>query len=215
VAFAGLRKFDGKRTRWLHAHEIAQIAGRAGRHVRDGTFGVTGEAPEMDPDLVEAVVEHRFEPIGTLEWRNGRLDFDSLPDLLRSLTTPPGRPGLRLAEEALDETVLRKLAADETVARRARGRGSLMRLWDVCQLPDFQKTSLDEHLRLVRSVFEALTGPGGCLTGGWFGPRFAAADRVGGEVDQLSARLSAVRTLAYVAYRPNWRRGAREWGGKT
>src|SRR5690606_2819789 len=173
------------------------------------------EAPEMDPDLVEAVVEHRFEPIGTLEWRNGRLDFDSLPDLLRSLTTPPRRPGLRLAEEALDETVLRKLAADETVARRARGRGSLMRLWGVGQLAGFQQTPLDAHPPLVRGVFAALTGPGGRLTDDWVAPRFAAADRAGGEIDQLSARLAAVRTLAYVAHRPDWLRGAAGWRDKT
>ncbi|HEX6866365.1 MAG TPA: helicase-related protein, partial [Caulobacteraceae bacterium] len=94
VAFAGLRKFDGKRTRWLHAPEIGQIAGRAGRFRRDGTFGVTGEAPEMDEDLVAAVENHRFEPIGSAEWRNHKLDFDSLPALMRSLATAPQRAGL-------------------------------------------------------------------------------------------------------------------------
>ena len=94
VAFAGLRKFDGRRTRWLHAHEIGQIAGRAGRHLRDGTFGVTGEAEALDPDLVEQVVEHRFDPLEAAQWRNARLDFDTLPDLLRSLAVPPGAPGV-------------------------------------------------------------------------------------------------------------------------
>ena len=91
----------------------------------------------------------------------------------------------------------------------------IARFWEVCQLPDFQKTALDEHLRLARGVFEALTGPGGRLTDDWIAPRFAAADRVGGEIDQLSARLSAVRTLAYVAHRPDWLRGAAEWREKT
>ncbi|WP_239281679.1 helicase-related protein, partial [Citrobacter werkmanii] len=95
VAFAGLRKFDGRRTRWLHAAEIGQIAGRAGRHLRDGAFGVTGEAEELDEDLVEQVVEHRFDPVEAAEWRSGRLDFDTLPDLLRSLTVTPERHGLR------------------------------------------------------------------------------------------------------------------------
>src|SRR5690606_8916254 len=44
---------------------------------------------------------------------------------------------------------------------------------------------------------------------------FAAADRAGGEIDQLSARLAAVRTLAYVAHRPDWLRGAAGWRDKT
>src|SRR5690606_24967232 len=130
VAFAGLRKFDGRRTRWLHAHEIGQIAGRAGRHLRDGTFGVTGEALELDPDLVEQVVEHRFDPVEAAEWRNARLDFDTLPDLLRSLTVTPRRHGLRLTEPALDEILLRRLAQDEAVNRVSRSRGALMRLWE-------------------------------------------------------------------------------------
>ncbi len=128
VAFAGMRKFDGRRTRWLHAHEIAQIAGRAGRHIRDGTFGVTGEADELDEDLVEQVVEHRFDPIQAIEWRNARLDFDTLPDLLRSLVQTPQRPGLKLTGQALDETLLRRAMQDDEVKRIGRSRGTIMRL---------------------------------------------------------------------------------------
>src|SRR6185312_6988492 len=109
VAFAGLRKFDGKRTRWLYPQEIGQIAGRAGRFRTDGTFGVTANCEEMDEDLVGMVEEHRFEPVATAEWRNGHLDFASLHALLRSLETPPPREGLKASEDALDEVTLRAL----------------------------------------------------------------------------------------------------------
>ncbi|MBX7249815.1 MAG: phosphonate-binding protein [Caulobacteraceae bacterium] len=215
VAFAGLRKFDGKRTRWLHAPEIAQIAGRAGRHVRDGTFGVTGECVEMDEDLVLAVESHRFDPVVGAEWRNADLDFDSLKDLLRSLARAPQRPGLKLSAEALDELVLRKLAEEEEVARRVGDRGRLRRLWEVAQIPDFRKTSLDEHVRLAKGVFEHLTGPGGRLPDDWIAPQFAALDRTDGEIDALAGRLAAVRTLAYAANRPDWLRNAAEWMART
>jgi ATP-dependent RNA helicase SUPV3L1/SUV3 len=211
VAFAGLRKFDGRRTRWLHAHEIGQIAGRAGRHLRDGTFGVTGECDEIDEDIVEQVVEHHFDPVLAAEWRNARLDFDTLPDLLRSLTVTPGRGGLTLSGESLDETVLRRLMQDEAVARVAGSRGAVMRLWEACQLPDFQKTTLDEHSRLALTVFKALTGKGGRLTEDWFAARFDQADRDDGQIDQLSARLAAVRTLTYIANRPDWLHNPKHW----
>ncbi len=215
VAFAGLRKFDGRRTRWLHAHEIGQIAGRAGRHLRDGTFGVTGEAIELDADLVEQVVEHRFDPVEAAEWRNARLDFDTLPDLLRSLTMTPGVRGLNLTQPALDETLLRRLIKDEEVARVGRSRGTIMRLWEACQLPDFQKTTLDEHGRLSKDIFQALTGKRGRLTEDWVAPRFAELDRDDGQIDQLSARLSGVRTLSYIANRPDWLDQAQGWRDRT
>lgn len=211
VAFAGLRKFDGRRTRWLHAHEIGQIAGRAGRHLRDGTFGVTGEAEDLDPDLVEQVVEHRFDPLEAAQWRNARLDFDTLPDLLRSLTVLSGVPGLTLTAQALDETLLRRAAADPDIQKIARSRGAVMRLWETCQLPDFQKTTPDEHARLARDIFQALTGKRGRLTHDWFGARFKDLDRDDGQIDQLSARLSGVRTLAYIAARPDWLDRPQEW----
>lgn len=215
VAFAGMRKFDGRRTRWLHAHEIAQIAGRAGRHIRDGTFGVTGEAEELDEDLVEQVVEHRFDPIQAIEWRNARLDFDTLPDLLRSLVQTPNVHGLKLTGQALDETLLRRAMQDDEVKRIGRSRGTIMRLWEACQLPDFQKTTLEEHVRLSRDVFHALTGKRGRLTDDWFAPRFAEVDRDDGQIDQLSARLAGVRTLSYIANRPDWLEGNKGWRDRT
>src|SRR5207244_7443640 len=140
----------GKRTRFLTPQEVGQIAGRAGRYQRNGTFGVTGEAEDMDTDLVEAVENHQFEAIAGAEWRNSKLEFDSLPALLRSLAKPPEREGLKLAREALDEATLKHLAADEDIARRVRDKTNLIRLWDVCQTPDFRKVASEEHLRLVK-----------------------------------------------------------------
>jgi len=214
VAFAGLHKFDGKRSRWLRPAEIGQIAGRAGRYRRDGTFGVTGECDELDPDLVEAVEAHRYEAIESAEWRNSRLDFGALPLLMRSLAAQPDRAGLKLSDEALDEHTLRALAAAPEVADRARDRTALFRLWDVCQTPDFRKTGFDDHLRLIREFFDALTGRAGRIPDLWIAGQYAGLDRVDGDIDALSARLASVRTLAYVANRPDWLADAAGWQGR-
>jgi ATP-dependent RNA helicase SUPV3L1/SUV3 len=216
VAFAGLRKFDGKRTRWLHSQEVGQIAGRAGRYTRDGTFGVTGDCEEMDEDLVEAVVNHQFEPVMGAEWRNARLDFGSLPGLLRSLAEPPHRNGLSLSEEALDERTLRKLAQQEDVVARCKAdRSALIRLWDVCQTPDFRKTTDDDHQRMVRTLFDDLTTGRKRLPEDWIASQFKALDRTDGEIDSLAARLSGVRTLSYIANRGDWLHNPQHWQGVT
>ncbi|ATQ44023.1 helicase-related protein [Caulobacter mirabilis] len=215
VAFAGLRKFDGRRTRWLHPQEIGQIAGRAGRHVRDGTFGVTGEAQEMDEDLVAAVENHEFQPVAAAEWRNHRLDFDNLPSLVRSLDALPQREGLVLAAEAVDETVLKRLAEDEDVVRRVRGRPTLERLWEVCQTPDFRKQTSDEHLRLIRTLFDFLTTGRHRVPDDWMAGQLRTLDNCDGEIDALATRLAGVRTLTYIANRPNWLHDPAHWQGVT
>lgn len=214
VAFAGLRKFDGKRTRWLYPQEIGQIAGRAGRFRTDGTFGVTGECPEMDEDFVTAIENHRFAPINGAEWRNSRLEFQSLNGLMQSLAETPGREGLKLAEESLDETALRLMAKDEDIVRRCRDRTNLMRLWDVCQTPDFRKTTLDDHSRLIRDLFMPLTQGRRRVPEDWIAGQFKALDRIDGDIDALSGRLSSVRTLAYVANRPDWLVEPGHWQGQ-
>ena len=215
VAFAGLRKHDGRRTRWLHAHEIGQIAGRAGRYRTDGTFGVTGDCPEIDPDLVEAVENHRFDPVISAEWRNGRLDFGSLSLLLRSLAAPPQRLGLKLADMALDETTLRQLAQVDEVRERCRDRDNLFALWDACQTPDFRKTTLDEHLRLVHTVFDHLSEGPRRLPDDWMDGQYKALDRLDGDIDALAGRLARVRTITYVANRPDWLRDPPHWQART
>jgi ATP-dependent RNA helicase SUPV3L1/SUV3 len=214
VAFSGLRKFDGKRMRWLYPHEVGQIAGRAGRYQRNGTFGVTGDCDEMDEDLVEAVEHHRFEPVAAAEWRNARLDFSSLSNLMRSLAQPPRREGLKLSDESLDEIVLRRLAKDEDILARARNRAHLLRLWEVCQTPDFRKLSIDEHIRLVRTVFEHLTEGAGRVPEDWIAGQFSWLDRTDGEIDALAGRLANVRTLAYAANRPDWLKDPAHWQGR-
>lgn len=215
VAFAGLHKFDGRRGRDLHPQEVAQIAGRAGRFRRDGTFGVTGGCTPMPDSMVDAVENHAFEAVAALQWRNGNLDFQSLANLLRSLSTPPPRIGLAASPEALDEITLRSLAADPAIAARCKDRSVLFRLWDACQIPDFRKTTLDEHLRLVRGLFEPLSTSGRRVPDDWMAGQFKALDRADGEIDALAARLAGVRTLAYVAHRPDWLADPPHWRDTT
>ena len=215
VAFAGLRKFDGRRTRDLYAQEIAQIAGRAGRNRRDGTFGVTGDCGDIDSEVIEAVETHIFPPLEHAEWRNAELDFRSLQSLLTSLTEPPRRPGLRLTEEGQDERTLRRVGLDETVQRRARDGANLRRLWDVCQIPDFPKATQDEHDRLVLSMFLHLTQVDRRIPEDWMGKHFGPLDRLEGDIDVLQARLSRVRTLAYVANRGDWLADSEGWRRKA
>jgi len=215
VAFAGLAKFDGHRNRALTPQEVGQIAGRAGRFQRDGTFGVTGECEDMDPDLVLAVEEHRFQPLTGAEWRNPKIDFSSLANLMRGLSAAPNRDGLRLAAEALDEVTLKKLAEDPDVVARARDRSALIKLWDVCQTPDFRKVATDDHVRLVKDFFFQLTGGRHRVAEDWIAKQYAHLDRTEGEIDTLAARLASVRTLAYVANRPDWLADPAEWQGKT
>lgn len=215
VAFASLSKFDGRRTRALTAQEAAQIAGRAGRNRREGTFGVTGDADEMDDDLIASIENHRFLSLTAAQWRNHELDFSSLDNLLRSLTRPSTAPALQLAREALDEKVLRHLSAEEDIALKVRNPVSLRILWEVCQLPDFRKVSLDEHLKTVGFLFWSRHRPDGFVPHDWFDEQLTHLDRMNGDIDTLSGRLSGVRTLSYISNRTGWLKAAEHWRDAT
>jgi ATP-dependent RNA helicase SUPV3L1/SUV3 len=208
VAFAGLSKFDGRRRRRLTPAEMAQIAGRAGRHQRDGTFGaltVEGDrGAEFRPEEIEAIEEHRFAPLDHLFWREGDPDFHSLDALIQSLERRPDRPGLRAAPEAVDLAVLKRLAEDAEVRDRARGQDRVRRLWAACGLPDFRKTGADHHARLVARLYGYLTESSGRIPQAWYAEQVSRLDNVQGDIDTLADRIAGVRTWAYIAHRADW-----------
>ena len=214
VAFAGDRKFDGWQNRPLTPAEIGQIAGRAGRHIKDGTFGTTGRCLPFDEDIVEAVVEHRFASLTTLQWRNSDLDFTDIRALQASLDREPAVPGLTRAPLAEDVMVLDIAARDEDVRRQARTKADVARLWEACQVPDYRKLSLSAHAELVLTLFGFIVRAGK-ISDSWFERHLAAFDRMDGDIDTLSARLAQVRTFNYIANRPDWLGNPEHWQGVT
>ena len=182
IAFAAARKFDGWQHRRLTPAEFGQIAGRAGRHLRDGTFGTTGRCAPFDAELVEALEEHRFDPVQMLQWRNTDLDFSSIAGLAASLDTLPKEQGLIRAPLAEDQMVLDIASRDEKVVRAAKTRADIARLWECCQIPDYRKLSPAAHAELVLSVFGFVVRAGQ-IPDDWFARHVAAQDRVDGDLD--------------------------------
>jgi ATP-dependent RNA helicase SUPV3L1/SUV3 len=214
VAFAGLGKFDGHRPRRLTASEVAQIAGRAGRGMRDGTFGTTTECPPMTDELVKAVEAHNFDALEVLCWRNSDLDFSGIDQLLDSLTAPPPRSGLVKGNDTSDLETLVALAGDPGIRAMARGRNGTRMLWEACQIPDFRKLADETHRLLCARVFGHVIKDG-YLPTDWLGGQIASLDRTEGDIDTLMQRLSGVRIWSYIAARADWVRDALFWQGKA
>jgi ATP-dependent RNA helicase SUPV3L1/SUV3 len=215
VAFAARDKFDGARMRPLRPDEIGQIAGRAGRYMNDGTFGVTGDCEPFEDELVQRVETHRYDSVRVLQWRNAELDFRSLAALNQSLDAPPPERGLTRARPASDALALKILSEDPEIAALATSRERVARLWDVCQLPDFRKLSTDEHVKLVRNIFLFLCGEGHVIPDDWLARQIARADVSEGDVATLSGRLAQIRTFTYAAHRQGWTRDGAHWQGIT
>jgi ATP-dependent RNA helicase SUPV3L1/SUV3 len=215
VAFAAMEKFDGVGIRQLRPEEIGQIAGRAGRHMNDGTFGVTAEAEPLDEELVSRVEGHRYDPVRVLQWRNAALNFHSLDALIASLDELPPAKGLMKARPSSDLIALRHLSQMDDVRELTRGTAGVRRLWDVCQLPDFRKLSADEPARLVHTIFLFLMGDDGTLPDDWLGRQIERLNITEGDVATLSGRLAQIRTWTYASHRPGWTRDNDHWQGVT
>ena len=214
VAFAGITKHDGHRVRRLTPAEIAQIAGRAGRGMRDGTFGTTAECPDIPEDVVAQVEAHSFEALDCLCWRSSDLAFGHVDALLDSLLAPPPRPGLVKGNEASDLVTLAALARDPEIRRLARGRTMVRALWEVCQVPDFRKLADETHNRLCARIFTHLATEGRVPTD-WLAAQIASLARPEGDIDTLMQRLAGVRVWSYIAARPDWVRDAATWQGRA
>jgi ATP-dependent RNA helicase SUPV3L1/SUV3 len=215
VAFAGTRKFDGFQFRELNPAELAQVAGRAGRYMNDGTFGVTAAAEPFEQETVEALEGHRFEPVRMLQWRNHNLDFGSVETLRASLNRLPMTQGLTRAQAAPDVVAFDTLSHDDETLALANSPAMVERLWEVCQLPDYRNISPAEHAGLIGRIFGFLASGNGRIPEDWFARQLAHCDRSEGDIDTLSNRIAHVRTWTFAANRADWLEAPIYWQGKA
>jgi len=213
VAFSSTAKFDGRRMRALYPQELAQIAGRAGRHVENGTFGVTGEARPLDEEMIDAIENHRFQPVKKLQWRNAGLEFGTVERLVRSLEAPTSNEWLTRARDADDVVALKTLSEMAEVRDRVKGPQDVKLLWDVCRVPDFRSSSTMEHAGLLERIFEFVRG--GKVPTDWLAKAVSRIDRTDGDIDAISKRLAYIRTWTYVAQRSGWVEDESHWRGET
>jgi ATP-dependent RNA helicase SUPV3L1/SUV3 len=212
IAFASDRKFDGYQFRKLSPSELAQVAGRAGRATRDGTFGTTGRCPPFETELVQALESHSFEPVKQVQWRNSDLDFSSIGALQATLAEAPKEAPLARAPVAEDILVLDHAAREDAVRAVTSTRNDVERLWEVCQIPDYRKIAPANHAELVVTVYGFLMREGKISTD-WFARQIAEADRTDGDIDTLSTRIAHIRTWTFAANRPDWLADPEHWQG--
>ncbi|KKB11144.1 helicase [Devosia geojensis] len=213
VAFADDTKFDGHQSRPLTPAEFGQIAGRAGRHARNGTFGVTAGTGDFEEDLVVALETHDFEPVKVLQWRNNALDFSSIPALRDSLEAAPRHKALTRVPVATDQTALEFVARNEA-GRLAESPDSVRLLWQVCQTPDYHGISPAAHGEIITRIYSDLMRFE-AVDADWIAEQVRFCDNVSGDIDTLSNRIRQVRTWTFVANRKNWLTDPTHWREKT
>ena len=215
VSFSSLIKFDGKKNRKLNLSEISQIAGRAGRHINDGTFGVTGECKQLSFDEVEKLEKHKLQKIDVLYWRNSEINFDSLDNLVSSLEKNTNNKFLKRINDCEDEKVLKFLIKNNNNLKNKLSKDFVKTLWECCQIPDFSKKAYGSHIEVVKKVFEFLTSNAGKVTNEYMKKQLEYLDRYDGNIDTLANRISNVRTWSYVANKKNWANNSDYWVERT
>lgn len=215
VAFLSIRKFDGAMYRDLRSDELAQIAGRAGRFRRDGSFGVMPPLAPLSERTVEAIEKHAFPALRLLQYRNSALDFSSVDSLRASLTLHSKEHFLKLQQRADDQRAFEELLEDATIRRALDHEEGVRLLWNVCGIPDFRGRLGADHVRLLGAIFNLLRGPQQCIPTAWMADRIHRIDRSEGDIETLLDRLAAIRTWTYISHRDDWIHGAQAWQERT
>jgi len=215
ISFSSLKKFDGKKTRKLNLSEISQIAGRAGRHINDGTFGITGECKQLSSDEIEKLEKHELNNIDMLYWRNSEICFDSLDMLVSSLEKKTNNEFLRKINDCEDEKVLKFLIKNKEIQNINDSKDYIKTLWECCQIPDFSKKAYGNHINIVKKVYEFLTSKSEKVTNDYMKKQLEFLDKYDGNIDTLANRISNVRTWSYVANKKGWTTNADYWIERT
>ena len=215
VYFSNLKKFDGKKLRRLKLSEISQIAGRAGRYLNDGSFGITGDCGEISAEEIELLENHKIDEIHTIFWRNPKLNFKNGNTLIKSLEEKPNKSWLRKISECEDEKVLKYILKDTEKLQIFNNENELKLLWECCQIPDFVKKTYGNHLEVVGKVFNFLRETPGKITNKYMKQQLSILDKLDGNVDSISNRIANVRTWSYVANKNGWVENQDYWIERT
>ena len=215
VSFSNLKKFDGKKTRRLNLSEISQIAGRAGRHINDGSFGITGQCESLSADEIERLEKHELNKINAIYWRNSELNFESIEDLIFSLEKKSNNELLRRVNDSEDEKVLKFLVKNNNDVKNINTKDSVKILWECCQIPDFSKKAYGNHIDLVIKVFEFLSSKSGKVSNDYMKMQLKYLDKYDGNIDTLTNRISNVRTWSYVSNKKKWVDNSDYWIERT
>ena len=215
VYFSGLKKYDGKKIRDLRDSEIGQISGRAGRYMNDGSFGTTGDCERLTDEQIDKVENHKFDNVLNIFWRNNNLDFTSSQNLIQSLSVRPPQDNLQRNKDLIDETTFRFLVSEKTNLNFNNHQHFVKLLWECCQIPDFTKSSYNEHTDIIYKVFSFLSSDKGKITNDWMKQQLCNLNNYEGNIDSLANRISYIRTWSYVSNKSNWVENADYWIAKT
>jgi len=215
VYFSGLKKYDGKKIRDLRDSEIGQISGRAGRYMNDGSFGTTGDCERLTDEQIDKVENHRFDDVLNIFWRNSNLDFTSSQNLIQSLSVRPPQDNLQRNKDLIDETIFRFLVSEKSNLNFNNHQNFVKLLWECCQIPDFTKSSYNEHTDIIYKVFSFLSSDKGKITNDWMKQQLSNLNNYEGNIDSLANRISYIRTWSYVSNKSNWVENADYWIAKT
>ena len=215
VYFSNLKKFDGKKLRRLNISEIGQIAGRAGRYLNDGNFGITGECGEFTAEDIDLIENHKFGELNTLFWRNSNLNFNNAASLIKSLNERPSKNWLRKINECEDEKILKYFLRDLNAHKISNNEKDLSLLWECCQIPDFVKKTYGNHLEVISKVFGFLNSKEGKVKSSYMQQQLSNLDKIDGNIDSISNRIANVRTWSYVSNKKNWVENQNYWVEKT
>ena len=215
VYFSNIKKFDGKKIRRLNISEIGQIAGRSGRYLNNGSFGITGDCSQINPEEIEAIEKHNFPEIQNIFWRNSKLNFNNKSSLIKSLDERPNEDWLKRISECEDEKVLKYFLKDSPNLNIKDNSEDLKILWECCQIPDFVKKTYGHHIEVLSKVFNFLISQTKKIPNKYMKEQLAFLEKLDGNVDSLSNRIANVRTWAYVSNKSNWVENQDYWIKRT
>ena len=215
IAFDSIKKFDGNKYRYLYPHEVGQIAGRAGRYMNNGTFCMTYPNPELDPNIVSSVENHKFATINNIKWRNSNIKFNSLTSMLDSLNAKPDLTYLKSVKPGEDQQTLEYINENKLLSDRKLKIDELRLLWELCQIPDYRQTGIDNHAKIVLKIFFDITNSGGYVDEDWFDKEVKYCAKYNGDIDGLSNKISFIRTCNFIANKSGWVQDSKHWQKKT